>query len=78
MQDALAVLAAPAASDRLVEEEPERPAGDRLARQAALAVATLLTGSKPAPAEQHHPRHLLGQRQPALRVEEEVVLQALA
>ena len=75
VEDAPAVLAAPPTADRLLEEQPERAGGHRLGGQSSNALSPF--GSSPDLAEQHRPHDRLRQRQPALGVEQEVVLEAL-
>ena len=75
VQDTPAALTAAAPADRLLEEQPERPGGDRLGREVTNALARLQL--EPAAAEQQRPCHPVRKREPALRVEQEVVLKAL-
>ena len=65
-----------ATPDRLLEEEAERAGGEFLAGEVpAAARAQVLVEA--APAEHHRPDGGVGQEQPAVPVEEEVVLEAL-
>ena len=68
-------LSAHPAPDRLVEELPERPVRDGLGRKATNAVGC--GDVRRLPAEQNRTRDRLREREPALRIEHEVVLQAL-
>ena len=75
VQDTPSFLAFQAAADRPREEQTERALLERLGREVTNALAGL--GLEPTLAEQHLPHHRLRERQPALRVEQEVVLEAL-
>ena len=69
-------LAARAAPDRLVEEQPERPVRDGLGRKAANAVGRRDVPNRRRPSSTERDDRLR-EREPALRVEHEVVLEAL-